>query len=548
MNDQDQEQINNEEAPPEENNEQKPVMPSLLKNYVSFGGFAIVSASLTSIVLLLLIEFTGDTQNPYTALITYIFVPSILVFGLFIVFLGGFLERRRRRSHAPSEIAAFPVLDLNDPRRRRTLLVFLSLAFAFLFMSAFGSYQAYEYTESVTFCGQACHTVMKPEFVAYNASPHARVRCVECHVGGGPEAYLRAKFSGVRQLYGVISGDFSRPIHTPVPNMRPANETCAKCHWPEKFHGQKLRVFNHYGYDETNSLSQTRLLVNVGGGSASGGPVGGIHWHMNVANEITYIATDDRRQDIPWVRMKKADGSIVEYMSRTKPLTETQIESSSKRVMNCIDCHNRPAHVFLSPNNAVDRSLEAGKLDISIPYLKSKAVETLTREYSTENEAVAAIKTDLENYYRTAYPTLFAQRREAVEAAIVEVQRLYRTYFFPEMKTDWQSHGNNIGHFNTQGCFRCHDGEHFSQDGKMIRNECNICHVTIGQTFAGKPVEIKEGIFQHPLNLGDRGTWQCAACHKADRSFKHPLNLGDISRFQCADCHTGNYEKVKFRP
>ena len=328
--------------------------------------------------------------------------------------------------------------------------------------------------------------------------------------------------------------------------MRSANETCQKCHWSEKFHGEKLKVFSHYGYDEANSLSETKLLINVGGGSASGGPTGGIHWHMNVSNEITYLATDEKRQNIPWVRMKKSDGTVVEYTAKNSPLSAPQIENAPKRVMDCVDCHNRPAHIFLSPNNAVDQSLGDGKLDISLPFLKSKAVESLSRAYTTTDEAVASIRSDLDGYYRTTYPAIYAEKRQAVDGAITEVQRIYQTYFFPEMKTDWQSHGNNIGHFNAQGCFRCHDGQHFSPEGKVIRNECNVCHTTVGQTFARQPVAIKDGLFKHPVDLGDRNTWQCAACHKGDRSFKHPLNLGDISKFQCAECHTGSYEKVKY--
>ena len=243
--------------------------------------------------------------------------------------------------------------------------------------------------------------------------------------------------------------------------MRSANETCQKCHWSEKFHGEKLKVFSHYGYDEANSLSETKLLINVGGGSASGGPTGGIHWHMNVSNEITYLATDEKRQNIPWVRMKKSDGTVVEYTAKNSPLSAPQIENAPKRVMDCVDCHNRPAHIFLSPNNAVDQSLGDGKLDISLPFLKSKAVESLSHAYTTTDEAVASIRSDLDGYYRTTYPAIYAEKRQAVD-------------------------------------------------------------------------------------LGDRNTWQCAACHKGDRSFKHPLNLGDISKFQCADCHTGSYEKVKY--
>ena len=520
--------------------------PSLFRNYISFAGFAIAAASLTSIALLILLEFYSQFENPYTDLVTFIFVPSILVFGLVVAFAGALIERRRRRHIAPEDLKPFPILDLNDPRRRRSLLVFISVAFAFLFISAFGSYRAYEYTESVTFCGQACHVPMKPEFTAYQASPHAKIRCVECHVGGGAEAYVKAKFNGMHQLWGVVSGHYNRPIASPVHNMREATETCQKCHWSEKYYGDQIRVFNHYGYDERNSLNQTRLLVKVGGGSPDAGPVGGIHWHMSVANQIDFIATDDKRQVIPWVRMKDANGKITEFTARDSGLTAQQINESSKRRMDCIDCHNRPAHIYLSPNQAVDRSLDAGRLDVMLPFIKAKAVETLSKPYNTEEEALATIAADIDGYYRTAHADLYNSQPELVRAAVAELQNIYSTYFFPEMKTDWNSHPNNIGHFYGQGCFRCHDGQHFSPDGRVIRNECYICHTTLDQTFGGQTISNRAGEFKHPVNLGDRGNWLCANCHKGDRTFVHPLNLGDISRFQCADCHSGKYDKVKF--
>ena len=357
--------------------------------------------------------------------------------------------------------APFPIIDLNDPRRRRSLLTMTATIFVFLFVSAFGSYRAYEFTDSVTFCGQLCHTVMKPEFVAYNASPHARVRCVECHVGGGAEWYVRSKLNGMHQLYAVTFHTYNKPIQTPIHNMRPADETCAKCHWPEKFHGEELKVFNHYGYDENNSFSQARMMINVGGGSSSGGPTGGIHWHMNVANEVTYISTDEKRQNIPWVRLKDGSGNVVEYMTRDAGLTSQAIEQASKRRMDCIDCHNRPTHIYLSPNEAMDRSLSAAKIDVSLPFIKAKAVEVLNGAYETNDQALAAISTGLTDFYRSNYADIYQQRRPAIDSAIVEVQRIYQTYFFPEMKTDWRAHLNNIGHYNAQGCFRCHDGQHF---------------------------------------------------------------------------------------
>jgi hypothetical protein len=510
--------------------------PSLLQNYISFIGIAIAAASLTSFGLLLLVGLSSS-DNPYTDLITFIFVPSILVFGLFVTLAGALWERRRRRLRSHDEIPAYPILDLNDPRRRRSMIAFMCISFIFLFMTAFGSYRAFEYTESVIFCGQACHEVMKPEFVAYKASPHAKVRCVECHVGGGAEAYVRSKFTGMRQLYGVVTGHFNRPIHTPVANMRAATETCQKCHWSEKYYGDVIKVFNHYEYDEQNSLNQTRMLIKVGGGDPSGGPVGGIHWHMNVANEVTFIAADEKRQNIPWVRVKDITGQVVEFKTKDSTLTSKEIEQTPKRKMDCIDCHSRPAHIYLSPNQAVDQAFDAGRLDVALPFLKAKAVEALARPYDTNDEAVAAISNDINSYYSSNFPELYASQANSIGGAVAEIQRLYQTYFFPEMKTDWKASTNNIGHYNAQGCFRCHDGQHFSTDGKVIRNECSVCHTTIDQNFRGQTIAVKSGLFQHPVDLGDKNTWQCAACHKGDQTFKHPVNLGDISRFQCAECH-----------
>lgn len=517
----------------------KRTVPSLLRNYISFIGLAIVAASFTSIVLLLLISISESTDNPYTDLITFILVPSLLVFGLFVTLIGALLERRRRRNKTHDEIASYPILDLNDPRRRRTLVVFLCAGFVFLSMSAFGSYRAFEYTSSVTFCGQACHVVMKPEFVAHQASAHAKIRCVECHVGGGADAFVKSKFNGINQLKGVITGQFDRPIHTPVANMRSAEATCQKCHWSEKFHGDKIKIFNHYGYGERSELNQTRLLIKVGGGDPRGGPVGGIHWHMNVDNEVTFIPGDERRLTIPWVQTKDANGNVVEYKSRDSELSAAEISSSPKRKMDCIDCHNRPAHIYLSPNQAVDRSLEGGNLDLELPFIKAKSVEVLAKPYTTEDEAVNAIAADINEYYQTAYPELYKVKAVSVVGAVAELQRIYKTYFFPEMKTDWRASPDNIGHLNAQGCFRCHDGQHFSNDGKVIRNECSVCHTTIDQTFGGKKYTPTDGTFTHPVKLGDRNTFQCAACHQGDRTFVHPLNLGDISQFACAECHKG---------
>jgi hypothetical protein len=261
---------------------------------------------------------------------------------------------------------------------------------------------------------------------------------------------------------------------------------------------------------------------------------------MNISNEITFVSADEKRQIIPWVQMKDRNGRVVEYTARNATMSPSDIERAAKRRMDCIDCHNRPAHRYLSPSQAVDRSLEAGRLDQQLPFIKARAVEVLAAPYETNEQAVRNIAERLNEYYRAAYPDIYAQRAASVQTAITEVQQIYQTYFFPEMKADWRAYPDNIGHYSAQGCFRCHDGQHFSPDGQVIRNDCAVCHATVEQTFKGATVTPKDGVFQHPVNLGDKNTWQCASCHRGDRPFNHPMNLGDISAFQCAECHKQN--------
>ncbi len=514
-----------------------PKIPSLWQNYVSLMGIVIATASVGAIILLFLLEMTASTESPYLGILIYILLPSALVFGIFVVLLGGVIERRRRRKLTPEEIAAYPILDLNGPRRRRAFLIFLGAAFIFIMASAFGSYRAYEFTEGNTFCGQVCHT-MTPEYTAYQASSHARVTCVECHVGSGADYYVKSKFEGVRQLWALTSGTYQRPIPTPVHNLRPAQDTCEKCHWPEKFFGEQLKVFTHFGYDEENTLNQTRLLIRTGGGSPTVGQTAGIHWHMNVANEVTYVATDDKRQDIVWVRFKQGNGDVVEYTRNDAGMTPEQIKSYPARKMDCVDCHNRPAHVYVSPSFAVDRSFSADKLDRSLPYLKLESVKVLSKKYRTTDEALRTIEKEVPEYYKTNYSELYTSKSRSIANAVNELKWIYSSYFFPEMNTDWQSHTNNIGHYNSQGCYRCHDGRHVSPTGKRIRTECNICHTTLDQTFGGKTISPTGGNFQHPVDLGGQEKYKCADCHKGNRAFQHPVNLGDISKFQCVECHT----------
>jgi hypothetical protein len=227
---------------------------------------------------------------------------------------------------------------------------------------------------------------------------------------------------------------------------------------------------------------------------------------------------------------------VVEYHDRSRRLTQQQIDAAGKRRMDCVDCHNRPAHVYLPPDAALDQAFAAGRLDPSLPFLKRQAVEALNKSYATEDEALRSIAGTLDVFYKSNYSEVYAQKSDAVKGAVNETQRIFKTYFFPEMKTNWATHPNNIGHLYSSGCFRCHDGEHVSDSGKVISNDCKICHTVIYDS-ENPAASVKIGAFQHPVDLGAFSDRKCDTCHKANEPFKHPVNLGDISTFQCVECH-----------
>jgi nitrate/TMAO reductase-like tetraheme cytochrome c subunit len=481
--------------------------PGIFHNWLSLVGSIIALGGFFAFLLLFAIDLFAHHGNPYMGLLAYIVSPGFMIFGFFLMALGVWLQRRHLRSRK-SQVKHAITIDLTHSRDRKILVVVGISAVFFLMLTAIGSYQTYSYTESVQFCGETCHTPMKPEFVAYQHSPHARVECVECHVGHGAGAYVKAKLNGVHQLVGVITGKYHRPIKTPVPNLRPAQDTCEHCHWPSRYVGRLDRTYQHYLADETNTAFAVRLSLNVGGGDPAYGNSGGIHWHMNLANKVEYIATDEQRQVIPWVRLTDPSGKVTEY--KTADFKDEPAKQEIRR-MDCLDCHNRPAHHYRPPNDAVDIAISTGKVDSSIPWIKSNLVSVLTASYSTESEALQKISDSL----KTRYPG-----NSSIEPAIAATQTIFKQNFFPEMKADWRAYPNNIGHKEWAGCFRCHDGNHKSSDAHAIpASNCNSCHTILAQGSAEKMNEL----------------------NAAGHSFFHIDAINED--FSCNNCHTGAFPK-----
>ena len=480
---------------------------NLLKNWISLTGILLGACVLTTGVVLMVIDASRENLSPYFGIVIYLLVPSFIAGSGLLVVVG--MLWTRRRMQRVGYVPRLPVIDFGDRRTVLRLATFLVLGAAFLAVSAVATYRTYHFTESVRFCGGICHKVMNPEYTAFRQSPHAGSSCTECHIGPGAEWFVKAKISGLYQVYSVLFDKYHRPIETPVQNLRPAKETCLACHWPSKFFGAVLRTWTYYKADEKNSPWTIKMLLNIGGGNPAHGPIRGIHWHMEGVNTVEYVATDRKRQVIPWVRVTDQAGHVTVFRSEDKKtaITDAQADALPRRRMDCIDCHNRPSHQFRSPNELLDMALSSGRIDDTLPSIKARGAKLLAAPYKTQDEAFSAIDRDLQ----TAYA---GDARLA--ATTKELQSIYSVNFFPEMKVRWDEYPNQVGHRITPGCFRCHDGQHVSESGKRISKDCTICHTILAQgpgkeltTFTSTGLE-----FKHPEDVGDDWkTERCDTCH-----------------------------------
>ncbi len=364
---------------------------------------------------------------------------------------------------------------VEGPRRHREKLLFLMFAGAIgIILLVIGGYQLIEFTDSTAFCGRLCHQVMYPEYTAYQASPHSRVTCAECHVGSGASYLVKSKLSGIPLIFTTITSTYDRPIPTPVANLRPARETCEQCHRPEEFAGDLVSVHTTYATDENNTKTVDTRVLRVGGGL---GAATGIHWH--IAANVWYLPMDNKRQEIVWVGVEASDGKLTEYIdpSMTLQASQQRIEKE-KRLMDCVDCHNRATHIFTSPEELIDNALVQGKIDRSLPFIKKEGVKALDPPSASLAQAITKVEA-IKEFYRTSYPQIFREKEGLIDTAIATLKETARLTTFPEMKVTWETYFDNAGHQSSPGCLRCHGklvataGE---QKDKIIDTNCNLCH------------------------------------------------------------------------
>jgi len=492
-------------------------LPKSVYNPVTIFGALLVGIGVSMFVFIYSIISFLNISGPYIGLVLFLIIPIPIVLGLILIPIGMFFNFKFIYRITKQ---GFPVIDPNKASHRNAIIIFIAGTGLFFFLSSFGSYNAYHFTESVEFCGLLCHGVMHPEYITYKNSPHARVPCAECHVGTGANWYVKSKMSGLYQVYAVMRNTFPRPIPTPIYNLRPARETCEACHWPEKFfHAQQI-VKRHFLADENNTPWTIHFLISIGGGTQFPGHQVGSHWHVHPDNVIEYITPDKKQQSIPWVKWTdRKTGREIVYQSTEEPIDQAQIDTLEMATMDCMDCHNRPSHVFLSPNKALDNALAANNISRSLPYIKAKGVESLVDEYASKEEAHRSIASYISLFYEEEYPEIAQSKSQEIENAIKELQKIYEQNFFPDMKARWSDYPDNIGHLNFPGCYRCHDGKHATEEGKLISHECDGCHLIMAQGVKADNV---------------------ATLSRTALEFKHPVDNDEAWReVGCYECHTG---------
>jgi hypothetical protein len=452
-------------------------LPRFWSNWITLLGTALTTVAGSTMVFFLAASLVTASLNTYAAAIAFMVMPGIFIFGLMVIGAGFFWEKWRYKGRVDPIQEAFK-LAFKDARSRR-LIFFVSLVtIVNIFLLGIVGSASLSYMDTPEFCGTLCHSVMEPEYITYTESPHSRVKCVQCHIGPGASWAVKAKVDGLRQVWGVFTGDHSRPIPSPVHELRPARDTCEQCHWPSKFHGNRVNFATHYGDDEENSPETTVLLMRVGGQDPETDEYHGIHWHVSKDIEVRYEALDEKREKIGKVFVYKDGEQIAEYL----PPEGTEGTPHEARTMDCIDCHNRPTHVFdQTPRLAVDRAFNDRLLKLDVPYLHEAATAVLKAAGDKlEREGATA-------HFAEALPAFYKENHEDVELTEEQINQsvdviatLYRRNIFPTLELTWETHPNHLGHRGEEqdkrGCFRCHNDEHAKADGTTISMDCELCH------------------------------------------------------------------------
>jgi hypothetical protein len=442
---------------------------TLVRHPLAIAGALITATSAVVFLALLAAALIGLFSNPYAGLIVFVAVPAMLVGGILLVPIGMWLQRRKL-ARDPQAGDDWPVWDFRSPRVRRASLLFVAATTLIVAVALVAGYGSLHYMESPSFCGQACHTPMDVQFRAWQAGPHARIACVNCHVGEGARGMVQAKLAGTRQLWHVVTNAVPRPVPPGADVPFGGHDlTCGRCHQPMKVPGDVVRVKREYADDEKNTENMTVLLMHVGRANPAGRS---IHWHADPSTRVEFASADAARQTITYVKVTSPDGQVKEYFA--PDAAGKPVDAAAMRRMDCVDCHNMVGHrIAPTPEHAVDAALAAGDVSRTLPFARREGVRLLKASYGGGDDASRKIEEELRRFYSSQTGTVDGA---ALQRAVVALQGAYGRNVFPAMKVAWGSYPDNAGHMASPGCFRCHDGSHTAKDGSTINSDCEFCH------------------------------------------------------------------------
>jgi hypothetical protein len=282
--------------------------------------------------------------------------------------------------------------------------------------------------------------------------------------------------AGLRQVWGTLTDRFERPIPTPVETLRPSRETCEKCHWPAKFKGNSMKILTHYQSDATSSARVNVLLMKEGGFHVRTNRSRGIHWHVSPDGQVRYVPLDRQRKRIGRIQRYDRGKLTGEWLPRGGKKGDR-----AERVMDCVDCHNRPSHVFdATAASAVDREIDEGRLSTKVPWARHVALSVLEGASGIPRaRARAVLRERLQAAYRKLHPEVKVTSAQ-LDGLARGLADAYQHNVYPEMKVRFGTYESFLGHGGvpegSRGCFRCHDDEHLDSKGKALGRDCGRCH------------------------------------------------------------------------
>jgi len=455
----------------------RPVWYLLTLHWLSLVGAALVTTAGISWLFVLPLQIRGHASNPYVGIVVFLILPTIFFAGLALIPVGVYIRKGRAQRGLENSF------DRKAALRRLAWFLGVTTVLNLIIGTQF-TYRSVTYMGTPQFCGQTCHS-MTPEFAAYLNSPHSRVECVECHVAPGAAGWIASKTAGVRQLFETLGNTYPRPIPAALESNRliQATETCENCHWPQKFGAVKLRLITNYAEDQQNTRTQTVLLMLVGGSKFAG--IHGKHFGSGI--HIRFAAADAKRRTIPWVQYQNTTTGAMQTFT-SEGSSRDSLERLPKYEMQCVDCHNRPTHTFESPSRSMDNAMLMGEIAVTLPYIKKKGVEVLKTSYSSNKEASERLPPALVGFYQQNYPDIYAKRTVDVQGAAKAVLAIYNRNVFPDLNVGWGTYPNNLGHTESPGCFRCHDGLHTTTSGTSVTQDCNSCHELLAMDEASPEI------------------------------------------------------------